>query len=198
MGLATAIAAGVAIVVVGKALAKPKKKKNGNGVQYPDPIPPDDDDNGGTVIFETTWIPVEPDEPDVDPEDKEPGKTCGQAVTGPGKWGVWDDEGNCVIFWETGITDEAIRDILLQRYNALSDADQQAACAGDEYVEHLDEYVTNPKLEALVDAALTEYYSQPAGVFPPVEGSHYWVGQAWTLSWYVALDVLCGYVPGTS
>ena len=111
---------------------------------------------------------------------------------------MWDDEGNCVIFWEDGITDEAIRTILLQRYGALSDADQQAACAGDEYVEHLDTYVTNPKLEALVDAALTEYFSQPAGVWPATEESHYWIGQSWSLAWYVALDVLCDYVPGTS
>ena len=187
--LGLAVAGGVAVVVATRSKKTKKKPKK------PGPVSHD-------AIVVTTWVP--PEEPEDEPTGGgREGVPCPDAVTGKGNHGVWDAEGNCVVYWEAGVTDEALRVLLREEFDRRGRPKE--ACAGSKLVPHKDAYESNAEMASIVGAVLTKYYNQPAGAFPPTEvgptddteASPQWIAMTWSLTWTLAQEELCDFVPIT-
>jgi hypothetical protein len=125
----------------------------------------------------------------------QPGQPC-KATDGEG---AWDDLGACKTFWVDGETDEAIRALVREEWEARGRPGFSDLCfmvedpSGGELAPPID----NPTFVAIVVAALSRYYDV-GPLFPPtvanVSGeptSPYWVHKAWAQASAVAREELC-------
>ncbi len=186
--LGLAVAGGVAVVIASRKKSKKPAKPKKPGVS-------------GFAVESVTWVPPSDAEPPV--ESGKEGAACPKSVAGANNLGVWDGEGSCVVYWEGGVTDEALRVMLRAEFERRGRPD--GICEGDQFAEHQDAFVPNKHMVELVATVLAEYYSQPVGAFPPtegnpisdVDGSPLWIHHAWNQTYALALDELCSFVAVT-
>ena len=145
-------------------------------------------------IFQTvTFIPPE-DRPPPGPSGQ-PGQPCD---TKEGK-GAWDDVGLCKTFWIDGDTDDAIRRLAREEWEARGRPSFSTMClaVSDPTGGELDTYKPNPVFTEIVAAALQRYYDV-GPLFPPKVAlqfndptSPYWVHEAWAKASAVVTQELC-------
>ena len=147
-----------------------------------------------TPIQAYVWVPPEPHR-EPPRSGGEPGRPC-EASDGEG---AWDRDGTCKTFWIDGQTDEAIRQLARQEWEARGRPTFSELClavpdpAAGEFAAPQD----NPRLVEIVVAALRRYYGV-GPVFPPTEGtqgneptSPYWVHKAWAKALALVRRELC-------
>ncbi len=158
------------------AAGKKKGGGNGNGGRPPH-LPP----GHGRVTIGPGGPP--PDDGGGGPA---PGAPC--AGLPAGEYGGYDEQGNCVIFW-----DENTRDILVQAAGQIigeKGYTMEQVCAPDEQdVEG--NWVLNPKREEVTRQALGRIYEVTPNYWPPVEDSPYWIGATWNAGSAAVRQDLC-------
>ena len=148
-----------------------------------------------TPIQAYVWVPPEPHR-EPPRSGGEPGRPC-EASDGEG---AWDRDGTCKTFWIDGQTDEAIRQLARQEWEARGRPGFSDLCLAvqDEPGGELEAPDANPRMTEIVAAALQRYYGV-GSLFPPTEahGGHeasspYWVHEAWARAHHVVWQELCG------
>lgn len=146
-------------------------------------------------VVPVVFIPPEDREPPQDPS-KQPGKPCS---TAEGK-GAWDELGECKTFWIDGATDEAIRELAREEWEARGRPGFSDLCLAvyDPLSGELGTHEANPRFTEIVAAVLQRYYDV-GPLFPPAEAhgfedptSPYWVHEAWARASHVVRQELCG------
>lgn len=123
-----------------------------------------------------------------------PGSVGTSCQVGPNQHGVWNESGQCQVFW-----DEGVKTAVVQHATAIWEGmgSPDDICAPDEYVEVYDEWTENPRLREVSAAALSQAYGVAASVFPASADSPHWVQVAWNSGRSAVREALCGVLPGT-
>ncbi|MCH9683897.1 MAG: hypothetical protein K0V04_20865 [Deltaproteobacteria bacterium] len=109
--------------------------------------------------------PATPHLPTTHDPTRDPGDPC----EGEGGSGAWDDDGNCKVFWVDGVTDDAIRALAREEWQARGAPGFKEMCAavkdplGGEFAPPKD----NPMFEEIAVTVLRRYYEVGPGLFPP-------------------------------
>ena len=147
------------------------------------------------VLIPVVYIPPQDREPP-----KRPSLQPGQPCDAPDGRGAWDELGECKTFWIDGVTDDAIRQLARQEWEARGRPGFSDLCLAvqDELGGELEAPDANPRMTEIVAAALQRYYGV-GSLFPPTEahGGHeesspYWVHEAWARAHHVVWQELCG------
>lgn len=140
------------------------------------------------------YLPFEEFEPPQEPE-VQPGASC----DAPDGLGALDELGECKTFWINGDTDEAIRRLAREEWEARGRPGVSEFCLSvyDEMEGELAAPQPNPRFVEVVVAALQRYYGVGT-VFPPVEAhgwddpmSPYWVHMVWDRAVNIVQQELC-------
>lgn len=128
-----------------------------------------------------------------------PSGQAGQSCKAPDGEGAWDDLGACKTFWIDGQTDDAIRALAREEWEARGRPGFSELClavndpTGGEYASTM----ASPVFVDIVVAALERYY-EAGPVFPPTVGnqadeptSPYWVHKAWAKATAAVRKELC-------
>lgn len=137
----------------------------------------------------------------IPPEDRapsDPSGAPGQRCEPKDGEGAWDDLGLCKTFWIDGDTDDAIRRLAREEWEARGRPASSEMClaVSDPLSGELGTYKDNPLFTEIVAAALGRYYDV-GPVFPPAAQefnkpvSPYWVQQAWARATAVVRKELC-------
>ncbi len=165
-----------------------KRRRTAKKTTEPEPLP-------GGPIQTLVFIPPEDREPPKRPSEQ-PGQPC---ETAEGQ-GAWDEQSECKTFWIDGETDEAIRRLAREEWEARGQPSFSELCLAvyDQTSGELGTHEANPRFTEIVVAALQRYYGTGA-VFPPTEAnaghlptSPYWVHEAWARAHRVIHKELCG------
>lgn len=125
----------------------------------------------------------------------QPGQPC-KAADGEG---AWDDLGACKTFWVEGETDEAIRRLAREEWEARGRPGFSDLCLAVEEPMggELAPPVASPAFVEIVVAALERYYDV-GPLFPPTVAvepndatSPYWVHKAWAKATVAVREELC-------
>ncbi len=123
----------------------------------------------------------------------------GQPCDAEGGYGAWDDLGACKTFWIDGDTDDAIRRLAREEWEARGRPSFSKLCLAvdDPGGGELAPQKENPLFVAIVSAALERYYDV-GSLFPPKVAfgvddptSPYWVHRAWAMANAVVREELC-------
>lgn len=172
---------GVGLVVFGRRKRSGKKKSEGEPAAPVVPIK--------TVIF------IPPKDPAPTGPSGQPGQPC-ESREGEG---AWDDLGACKTFWIDGETDEAIRRLAREEWEARGRPGFSKLClmVDDPTGGELATPQANPLFVEIVVAALERYYDV-GPLFPPTVAfefdqpvSPYWVHKAWAKASEVVRQELC-------
>lgn len=138
----------------------------------------------------------------VPPEDRPPkgsGGQPGQPCKAKNGRGAWDDMGLCKRFWIDGDTDDAIRRLAREEWEARGRPSFSNMCLAvdDGSGDELAAPKPNPIFTAIVATALQRYYDV-GPLFPPTTAtqfnqptSPYWVHEAWAKAVAVVRQELC-------
>jgi hypothetical protein len=174
---------GVGLVVFGRRKRKPKKRGDAEPEAPAIPIK--------TLVFLPPTEPQAPTGPS-----GQPGQPC-KADDGAG---AWDELGACKTFWIEGDTDEAIRRLAREEWEARGRPSFSKMClmVPDPTGGELAPPKANPIFVEIVAAALQRYYDV-GPLFPPKVAlqfddpvSPYWVQEAWARAQAVVQQELCG------
>lgn len=172
---------GVGVLVL-RGRRRPKKKTQ---------EPPPTEIPIKTVVF----IPPK-DPPPPGSHSGQPGQPC----DAPDGTGALDEWGQCKTFWIDGETDDAIRSLAREEWEARGRPEVSELCLAvfDELGGEFATYQTNPNFLDLVTAVLRRYYGV-GPTFPPVEAhgaddpmSPYWVHVVWDKAVNIIQQELCG------
>jgi hypothetical protein len=123
----------------------------------------------------------------------------GQPCKGKGGDGAWDDLGACKTFWIDGDTDDAIRRLAREEWEARGRPGFSELClmVNTPMDDELAPPQPNPQFVEIVAAALGRYYDV-GPLFPPTVAfgandptSPYWVHKAWAKATAVVSKELC-------
>lgn len=148
------------------------------------------------VIQTAVFIPPSDREPTVSSgSSNEPGQHC----DGEGGYGAWDELGECKTFWIDGETDDAIRKLAREEWEARGRPSFSQLClAVDDPTDgEFTPQKENPLFVAIVSSALQRYYGV-GPLFPPKVASGfddptspYWVHRVWAVANAVVSKELC-------
>lgn len=162
----------IGVLVLAAAAGRKRNGKNGNG----------GNGNGNG------WSPgrVSGDGAPPPSDDPQPGQPC---PTAPGVFGVWDEQGECKVFWSPEIAGQVLAE-LEEVYAEMGSPG--TLCDPDEYLPGPDEWLPNPVKQELLARALERYYGLPEGTFPAPPDAPYWFDVAWREAYDLVRVEMCG------
>jgi hypothetical protein len=137
-----------------------------------------------------SWIP--PDQAPPAGGDFEPGAPCPSDVLQPGEYGGYDENGNCVVFWNSE-TRAAFAATAVEIQNEKGYSIEEM-CQPGEFVPG--QGTVAPLMEEVKKLALSRLYGVSATFWPPQDASPYWIHSTWDSAAGAMLYDVCGFPTG--